>query len=500
MLYELLQERFDPLELCKNVAPVLVELAESSTLAAPTLNGTVAPEDKDGGAPKLESIYRPYLQLLHHAILSKLLSHLSQVYTTLNISFLLELVQPLKALDTTGTYDEMKVIGYIMGCARKGELGVRVDCRESRIDFVAGTTSSAAAESDDVLRVGRMAVGEEIQKSVPELVNKRLSSIGTALWYSLNVIEVPEVSEEESYALSEETKKAIIAERKSLSSKLALLGHRNQLTVEHIARLKQESQRLQQESMRAQSEQILQKQKEDLRQKDLLRIQQEREAITINEAKKYAKTLVDGGVLKQSQVAALEAQAAAATEEGKGGAASVFNPEKMISMHVEVIEKEKKETSRKVKLIQKRIDHLERSIRREERPLLEEDYKRQQVLDREMWERANREKKEMAREQFKADVETKERLARMMGDYEEQRQRLLKKKGEEYAKKKDVAAKKIAEEKAKRKKTIMAKREEERKKEEEEERLRREEEERMRAEEEGYYLFLIFYYFSNKFI
>lgn len=154
-------------------------------------------------------------------------------------------------------------------------------------------------------------------------------------------------------------------------------------------------------------------------------------------------------------------------------------------MQVQHLEKEKKDTSQKLRTIAKRIDHLERAYRKEERPLVGQDYEQQQVHDREAHILAQRTMTEEAQRSHKSDLETKKRLSRMTEDYEKRKEVLIAKKGEAYAKRKEAATKKIAEEKEKRRKAVLAQREEERQLLEEEMRIQREEDERIRREEEG---------------
>jgi len=153
----------------------------------------------------------------------------------------------------------------------------------------------------------------------------------------------------------------------------------------------------------------------------------------------------------------------------------------------------------RLRVAAKRIDHVERAFRKEERPLLAQDYEMQQKTDKETFEAIQRARREAARQAHQDDLATKVRLERIMVDFVGRREVLYKKKGDEFAKKQEAAKKKIAEEKEKRRKTIMKQREEERLKREKEEQARREkeaeearleaerlaEEERLLAEEEA---------------
>jgi translation initiation factor 3 subunit A len=168
-----------------------------------------------------------------------------------------------------------------------------------------------------------------------------------------------------------------------------------------------------------------------------------------------------------------------------------FDTGDLINLQVQHIEKEKREMNVRLRVIAKRIDHLERAYRKEERPLVAQDYERQQANDRETFKAVQVARRENAKVAHQEALATKKRLSRVMDDYLKRKEALIAKKGEEFAKKRDTALKKIEEEKAKRRKAILAEREAERKRFEEEERIHREKEEEERRREAGKFLSFI---------
>jgi translation initiation factor 3 subunit A len=154
-------------------------------------------------------------------------------------------------------------------------------------------------------------------------------------------------------------------------------------------------------------------------------------------------------------------------------------------MQVAQLEKEKVQMNERLRIISKRIDHIERAYRKAERPLLSQDYVAQQALDLETHKTVQASVITQARAAHEADMETKGRLARMLGDYMQWRGVVVENKGEMFRKKEDVARKKIESEKAKRREAVLKEWEEEREKEEKEAEERRKDEEEARREEEG---------------
>lgn len=168
-----------------------------------------------------------------------------------------------------------------------------------------------------------------------------------------------------------------------------------------------------------------------------------------------------------------------------------IDTEGLIGIQVAQLEKEKKELNERLRIISKRVDHIERAYRRDERPLLAKDYEEQQVNDQEIFSSSQRQRKEESKLLHQANVETKKRLARMLPDYRSRKGVIISKKGEQYTKKQEAAAQKIAEEKEKKKKQVLAAREAEKRRLEEEERIREEEEAEERRLEEGEFFWLL---------
>jgi translation initiation factor 3 subunit A len=162
-----------------------------------------------------------------------------------------------------------------------------------------------------------------------------------------------------------------------------------------------------------------------------------------------------------------------------------MNTDTLIKLQVEQIEKEKRELNERLRIATKRVDHIERAYRKEERPLLAKDYEQQQINDRLTFDSLQKSRIESSKIAHLQDLETKKRMARMMDDYKSRRAEITAKKGEEFKRRTEVAHKKIADEKAKRRNAIIQEREEERQRIEEEERKRREETEEAARLEAG---------------
>ncbi|KAJ7661710.1 hypothetical protein B0H17DRAFT_1337152 [Mycena rosella] len=428
-LYSALEASFDPLALCGAVAPILAELR--------------------GGE------YAEYVPLLQRAVLSRLLAQLAQVYASVRIAFVLELVAPLVEPETEGTaptegepeapskspFSPPQIESYIMSCARRGELAVRVDHAAGSIAFL--DDAFADLEGPRARRCGRGA-------------GERRGGGAHAGW--ARGARARKAADVAGLAAQVQT------ERKALALRRALVARRRELLAELGARREKEEAARRAEAGRREREDEAKRAKEEARRKEIARVQKIQEDMKMQDAERYKAALVEKGILKagdRENIASLDTEG-------------------LIGMQVAQLEKEKKELAERLRIVAKRVDHIERA-------------RRPETFTAVQTARAT-----AARTAHETDLETKARLARMLPAYEARRGVVLARKGEEYAKKKDAAARKVEEEKAKRRKAIMAERDAEKRAIEEAERREREreaevlrleeeraaEEERLRAEEE----------------
>lgn len=435
-----------------------------------------------------DEAYAPYLSLLQRALLSRLFLQLSEVYSIVKIDNLNALVKPLKDAGIEGAFDEEQLQSYIMGCARRGELNIRVDHKDGSITFV--DDPYVLTDEPSVNPETKTSTSSEgfVQPSMAEFVRTRLSRIATTLHKSLEIIEPKaSLSPEEQAEKFKSLVAAADAERRALRLRRALVAKRRELLSELSVRKEKEETNRRAEISRREKEEEEKRRREDLRRKEQERARKEIESIKIDEAKKYAQSLVTKGILKANDV-----DVSVHHKSWKlflliiySQKLENYDTEGLITIQVAQLEKEKKELNERLRVVSKRIDHIERAYRKEEHPLLAQDYERQQKTDREAFEASQKTRKESAKKAHQEDLATKVRLARMMNDFSARKEVLLAKKGEEFAKRKEAARKKIEEEKEKMRKAVVKAWEEEKHREEEEERLKREKEEEEQRLEEG---------------
>ncbi|KAH7886745.1 hypothetical protein F5I97DRAFT_1869912 [Phlebopus sp. FC_14] len=437
-LYNLLETSFDPLTLCASTAPILFALCA------------------DDGP------YAGYRTLLAHALASRLLSQLSQVYSTLKISALLDLVKPLEE------FGAEQVEAYLMGCARRGELRVRVDHATETISFI----DKAFTYAEESAVAGPSTSRETaIQPSSAELVRTRLSSLATAMHSAVITIDtpLPLTPEEEAAAQSAKFRELVAAanaERRALSLRRAIVARRRELLSELSVRKEKEEASRRAEATRAKKLMEEQKEREETKRKEIERARREIETIRTEEAKKLAQDLMKRSGLKVSF-----------------NDMEDLSKDRLMRLQVEQLEKEKKDMNERLRIAAKRIDHLERAYRKDERPLLAQDYAEQQATDRATFEAVQKARIDNSEKAHQEALATKKRLSRMLTDYLSHKSTILDKRTEAFQKDQAVAVKRVEEEKEKRRQSHIAKKEAERRAREAEEAVRRaQEEERQRAE------------------
>ena len=168
----------------------------------------------------------------------------------------------------------------------------------------------------------------------------------------------------------------------------------------------------------------------------------------------------------------------------------------LVQLQVEQLEKEKKETSERLRIIAKRVDHIERAFRKEEIPLVLADYERQKADDLAAHESLQKRTREESKQKHEADLALKNRLARMLGDYNKVKDDITRTQAGEFERRRKEADVRIAEEKAKLRERVLAERAEERRRQQEEEEAY-EREEAERAEAEGQFLPCCFPFLSS---
>lgn len=151
----------------------------------------------------------------------------------------------------------------------------------------------------------------------------------------------------------------------------------------------------------------------------------------------------------------------------------------LIEIQVEQLEKAKTEMNNRLRTIAKKLDHTERAYRREEIPLLEQDYEQQKKSDRAHWESAAKSTLQLAELKFTKELAFKRRFLSIKKDFMQFKEKIKTEQLTEFEIRRSEAESKLEEAKRERIETYQRIKSEI----EERKRIEREERERSEAEE-----------------
>ena len=399
-LYNVLEVDFQPLKACKILAPLVASLAVE---------------------------YQSYLPALHEVVLSRLVKELAQVYDTVSLAHILNLVKPF---DGTAWETDMPALEkFLMTACRRGDIVASVDHIAKSITFTAHATDA-----------------------------NRLSNLAVCLYNTIQYLQpVPVTSRAEAFssAISQAEE-----ERRQIAHRRQIVTKRRELMEEAILRQEKEESTVKAEQAKALAEKRVAEEKEAAKRAEMDRLQAEIAKTKRDEAIKLADELAAKGG-KKIDLKGIE----------------IIDTAQLVGLQVQQLAKEKRELDDRLRIVAKRVDHLERAIRKEERPLLAEDYERQKQEDKVAHEQANARAREQAIQHQKSSIEIKSRLSRMMPDYLVARQQVESQREVEFQAARSTAAKKVEEEKGRFKASVLARRKAEKER-REQERLEIEEEQR----------------------
>ncbi|KAI5478581.1 translation initiation factor eIF-3 subunit 10 [Pseudohyphozyma bogoriensis] len=449
-LYNILEVDFHPLSITSKIEPILATLEQDPETAR-------------------------YVEPLKEVVLARLFQQLAQVYASLKIERVVRLASFQKDADKEVT--RKRVERFITEACRRGDLDVTIDHATGAIKFdedlfgseATPVASSSATPYDSV---------KTLQPSASTLLRTHLTRLASTLYTTLEAVSPhnsPLASALASKALAFTALEAHGSdERDTLMARTQIIKRRKELADEQTAR--KEKEEAHQRTLRAQqkAEEDARKQVEDKKNRELEKMRKE----LAEEKKKETARLLQALIEKTGQ----KAPDTAEQEE--------MSAEKIFQLGVQHIEKEKKDLAQKLSGVTKRIDHLERAFRKEEIPLLKQDYERQQTRDRETHVATQKLRVESSKKQHAEDLAIKARLVNILPDYHAFRTRTEGESRAAYDKQAAKLAEQLEEAKAERRAEIQRQREaaeQQRLAREAQEAARRaqeEEEARQRAEDE----------------
>lgn len=443
-LYNILEVDFHPLSICKKISPILAKIGADEEM-------------------------QKYVLPLQQVILTRLFQQLSQVYETVDLSFVERLAQfPEPFQVTRGTIEK-----FIMNGNKKGDLSIRMDHATGVLSFDNDVFSSSKAAHAGSSAGSAEADGGSVQRlqSTPsEIVRSQLTRLAKTVYTTCFYID-PSFNKarvDAREAALARAKAGAEKEHALILSRKDIINKRKEEANEIQARKDRETAR--QKRLR---EQILQEQEDkrlaaEQKEREERRMKADRDRVRKEELKKQIADLKISAKdmdLNLDDLDNLDANAIRA-------------------MKLAQLEREKNDVSEKLRIVWKRIDHLERALRKEEVKKLGDDYAQQIKRDREAYEKTKAQTLEDAKNKHTESVELKHRLSRLMPHYESFRSNLHERRRDEFEKRRRDAERELEKQIAARKKEYRERKLREKREREEQERALQEAEERAAREKE----------------
>lgn len=443
-LYNILEVDFHPLSICKKITPILTKI---------------------GADPEMEK----YVVPLQQVILTRLFQQLSQVYESVELKFVYELAQFPDPFQITPAMIEK----FIMNGCKKGDLAIRVDHISGVLTFDSDVfSSSKAMHAGSAAGSAESEIGsvQRLQHTPAEIARSQLARLAKTLHVTCMYVD-PSYNEARLQAKQTAQARALAGaaqEHEETLARRVIIDKKKEAATDALNRKQREEET--RKRIRTQQLQEAEKQRlaDEQRERELKRVKDEQDRIRAEELKKQLEELKTGV---------------------KGLDISEFDPEELDANRLRAIklahlEKEKNELNDRVRTTAKRIDHLERALRREEAKHVPTDYEAQKKHDLELYEAQKAETLKEAKQKHAEAVALKHRLSRLVPQFSSFRKELSEKRHEEFEKRRKAAEREFEAKKKQRVKEVQERRRREKQEREEEERRRKEEEERAAREEE----------------
>ncbi|KAI0014070.1 eukaryotic translation initiation factor 3 subunit A [Xylariaceae sp. FL0662B] len=439
-LYNILEVDFHPLSICQKISPILTKIGTDSEM-------------------------QKYILPLQQVILTRLFQQLSQVYESVDLTFVEGLASfPEPFQITRGTIEK-----FIMNGNKKGDLSIRMDHATGVLNFDKDVFSSSKAvhagpTAGSAENPGPGGSIQRLQSTPSEIVRSQLTRLATTLnttcfyidpSYRQRQLEARQAALARAKAGAEQehretlARKGIIQKRKEEASELQAKREKE----------KARQKRLQEQALAEAEERRL---AQEQREREEKRLKDERDRVRREELKKQIADLKIGPNAIDIDLENIDE----------------LDSSRLRAMKLAQLEREKNDINERLRVTGKRLDHLERAFRKEEAKKLPEDEARQRERDLAAYEIMKAETLKESKAKHKENVELKHRLSRLMPYYESFRKSLHDRRRDEFEKRQRDAERELEKQITIRKKEYRDRKLREKREREEKERALREAEER----------------------
>lgn len=339
---------------------------------------------------KEDESFRKYIPHLTEVVLIRSFQQVSQIYEAVKLDFLVSLGQ---IEGTEFTLTPLEVEDLIVNAVKKGHLSLTIDHEALVVTFKSNPFEDSFNDS----------LSSKLQASPAELVRVQLSKLASVLSASYLVID-PSAEARQTHRREVAMKNAIAnfaEEQRDIANRVNILNDRRK----HAEKLKREEEEL---AAKAKQERMIAEQKaeqerlaKEQQRKDEERLEKEKKAIRDADKRKIAEEINAKGIIK-IDLDNLEE----------------LDTDKLRIMQIEQLNKDRKILDERLRTAFKKADHLERALRKKEVSLYAVDAEKQKTRVEELFETLKNNKIEKARKEFENATSLKERLSRVLPDYE----------------------------------------------------------------------------------
>ena len=436
-LYDILEVTFHPLSICKKISPILTRI---------------------GADPEMEKYVLP----LQQVILTRLFQQLSQVYDSVALEFVTALAQfPEPFAVSSSTIEK-----FIMNGCKKGDLAIRLDHVSGILTFDSDVFSSAKS-----LQSGQDTEASSIQRlqnTPAEIARSQLARLAktlhiTCMYVDSSFNNARFAAQDSAFARAAEGAER---EHEEILARRGVIEKQKEAATEALTRKQREEETRKRIRVQQAAEAESQRLRDETKARELKRINDEKTRIRRQEMEKQLEELKSGAVkidLQDIDVDDLDTNA-------------------IRTIKLTQLEKQNAERDARIRTTAKRIDHLERALRREELHHLPEDYEKQKQRDQTYHEEARNLELEESKAKHAESVQLKNKLGRLVDQYDDFKRDLNERRHEEFERRRKKAEQEFEAAKRKRVKEVADRKAAERRAAEEEEEKQREEEERQERE------------------
>lgn len=449
-LYQILEVDFHPLSICKKISPILTQI---------------------GSDPEMEK----YVVPLQQVILTRLFQQLSQVYESVELSYVQKLAQFPEPFQVTAASIEK----FIMNGCKKGDLAIRIDHATGVLTFDSDVFSSAkalhpssasgSAESD-------ASSVQRLQRTPAEIVRSQLTRLAKTLYVTCQYVDSDynEARQQAKVAALARAQEGAEQEHQETLARRAIIEKKKELASDALQKKQKEEETRKRIIAQQRQEAEALRLSEEHKERERKRMKDEQDRIRRENNEKELSDLVKKGInIGDVDVKDLDSN-------------------QLRLLRISQLEKEKNDLFKNLRVTGKRIDHLERAFRKEEIKLLPRDYDAQRERDLAVYDKSKAETLRESERKHKEDVAIKHRLSRLLPVYEQFHHDLKDRRHDEFEKRRKAADREYQNAVDKRKREIRERKareqreieEAERRAQEEQERIAKEEEERVAREEE----------------